>query len=239
VKYYEGHEQAYQKLKADGQSTWDRREYDAFYMRPFLEQALKNISFASAAPKVLELGCGTGPISCFLAAQGFDVTGIDVSSTAIEMARAESARRNLSVRFEIQDWLSLPQDDMSYDLVIDGHCLHCIVFDDERAKGLNIVHSLLRPGGKFIVETMVCKPTMRFGDNFIYDSGGFLWVRVSENYSHEKKRINDGWYVPNRRILTPEAQETELLNAGFRITFINIAEQAPDEPAELQAVCEK
>ncbi len=37
--------------------------------------------------KILDLGCGTGAVTWFLAREGFDTMGVDGSSVAIEKAR--------------------------------------------------------------------------------------------------------------------------------------------------------
>src|SRR4051812_23136504 len=53
--------------------------------------------------RVLELGCGDGTLSCFLASEGFDVTGIDISPGMIEEAKRRAERESVSARFEVAD----------------------------------------------------------------------------------------------------------------------------------------
>jgi SAM-dependent methyltransferase len=53
--------------------------------------------------RVLELGCGDGSLSCLLAAEGFDVTGVDISAGMIEEARRRAARESVAARFEVAD----------------------------------------------------------------------------------------------------------------------------------------
>jgi SAM-dependent methyltransferase len=51
----------------------------------------------------------------------------------------------------------------TFDQVIDGHCLHCIIGDD-RLACMRAVHRLLKPGGRFIILTMcgeVTNPRMK------------------------------------------------------------------------------
>lgn len=67
---------------------------------------------------VLDVGCGPGRHSLELAARGFGVTGVDISETFIELARAEAARRSLGgVRFELADARELGYD-AEFDLVL-------------------------------------------------------------------------------------------------------------------------
>ena len=53
--------------------------------------------------RVLELGCGDGTLSCFLASEGFDVTGVDISPGMIEEAKRRAERESVPVRFEVAD----------------------------------------------------------------------------------------------------------------------------------------
>ena len=128
MPYYEGHEHAYKKLEAEGASCWDRTAYEQFCLRPFLEAALARLMFGSAKPSALELGCGTGPAACFLAERGFEVEGVDISETAVRLAAAQALSRGLSARFSKADVCHL-EGAAAYDLILDGHCLHCIVHD--------------------------------------------------------------------------------------------------------------
>ncbi len=53
--------------------------------------------------RILELGCGDGALSCLLASQGFDVTGVDISEGMIEQAKTRAAQQGVNARFVIAD----------------------------------------------------------------------------------------------------------------------------------------
>ena len=53
--------------------------------------------------RALDLGCGEGADSIWLAEQGWTVTGVDVSTTAIERARAEAEHRELDITWVAAD----------------------------------------------------------------------------------------------------------------------------------------
>jgi SAM-dependent methyltransferase len=53
--------------------------------------------------RLLELGCGDGALSCLLARQGFEVTGVDISPGMIEEAKRRADREGAAVRFEVAD----------------------------------------------------------------------------------------------------------------------------------------
>jgi 2-polyprenyl-3-methyl-5-hydroxy-6-metoxy-1,4-benzoquinol methylase len=53
---------------------------------------------------VLDVGCGEAAISLYLAERGYTTVGLDLSPTAVELARREAAKRGLSnASFEVAD----------------------------------------------------------------------------------------------------------------------------------------
>ena len=49
--------------------------------------------------RALDIGCGEGFYSLYLASLGFDVVGIDLSDRAVELARQNAKRAGLNVSF--------------------------------------------------------------------------------------------------------------------------------------------
>src|SRR5262245_7192626 len=119
---YEADERVFQKLRAAGKTSWDEQadsqaSFDKFVMRPFLEESLAAIAKPLHGLSALEIGCGSGPVCCLLAARGLVVRGIDVSPTALEMARQNAEQRGLSVRFDSADICAMPDQPERYDLI--------------------------------------------------------------------------------------------------------------------------
>lgn len=107
---------------------------------------------------MLELGCGAGDVALLFAERGYQVYGIDIAPTAIEWAREKSLKANLKAEFDIGDVTKLGKwEDGYFDIVIDGHCFHCIIGDD-RAEMLKEAYRVLRPGGLFYVSSMCGDP---------------------------------------------------------------------------------
>jgi len=99
------------------------------------------------AGRVLDSGCGTGEHTLLAAAHGADATGVDASGLAIRRARDKAAERGLVARFEIGDVLRLADLGLAFDVIIDSGVFH--VFDDEdRARYVTSLASVLRPGGR-------------------------------------------------------------------------------------------
>jgi SAM-dependent methyltransferase len=67
--------------------------------------------------RILELGCGDGALSCLLAAQGFDVTGVDIAPGMIAEAKRRAERESLAVRFEVADSDSFEFDE-PFDAIV-------------------------------------------------------------------------------------------------------------------------
>lgn len=149
---YIGHDARYRKLRDEGAPGWDTADG---YRDREVELAW---ALAARQPtggnRVLELGCGAGNIAGWLVERGFDVTGIDISPAAIAWA---TERAIPGARFIVGDLVAeIPGN---YDLVIDGHCLHCIIGDD-RARMLANVRGALVPGGCLFVATMCGEITL-------------------------------------------------------------------------------
>jgi SAM-dependent methyltransferase len=99
---------------------------------------------------VLDCTCGIGTQALPLAALGFRLTGTDLSTTAIERARAEASRRGLDIRLRAADLRTLTVDE-PYEAVISAdNSLPHLLTDDDLAAALASVHAALAPGGVFL-----------------------------------------------------------------------------------------
>jgi len=74
---------------------------------------------------ILEIGCGTGANLWYLAREGFNVTGIDGSKTAIEKSSKRLFEENLKARLFTGDIINLPFNDGEFDCIVDVECLSC------------------------------------------------------------------------------------------------------------------
>ncbi len=100
--------------------------------------------------KVVDLGCGVGNYAVWLARQGFDVTGIDISQHAIKHANDLATRDGISCYFIVGDLLGdLKKFHTSFNLAYDWEVLHHI-FPKDRPRYLQNVHDMLRPNGTYL-----------------------------------------------------------------------------------------
>ena len=101
--------------------------------------------------RALDLGCGPGRNALYLAARGFDVDAVDLSSTALDWARERARETGAeNVRFHHGDAFALAGEDLTgpYDLVYDSGCFHHLP-PHRRVSYLALLARLLAPGGFF------------------------------------------------------------------------------------------
>lgn len=99
-----------------------------------------------SARDYLEVGCGTGAVTRFVAAEyGLDATGIDIDPEQVELAGEAAGAANL--RFQQADATSLPFEDRSFDIVLSFMATHHIVGVDA---AFGEIARVLRPGGYFV-----------------------------------------------------------------------------------------
>jgi 2-polyprenyl-3-methyl-5-hydroxy-6-metoxy-1,4-benzoquinol methylase len=150
----------YRRLKQAGLQGWAGSQHGRNLVR--LADTLDRLereNFVRPPARALELGCGNGMSSSLLMARrGYEVHGIDISETAIAWARERFAESALSGSFRhgsVCDMPFFPEE--SFDVVIDGSCLHCLI-GNERTRCLGEVRRILRPQGVFVVSSMCGVP---------------------------------------------------------------------------------
>lgn len=153
---YAGHERLYRQRKADGKPGWDDGEQWGRW-----KVEIEGLMADPGSPKtgsVLELGSGAGDVALLFAERGYRAHGIEISPTAVEWACEKAEGRKLKAEFVVGDVTNLGRwEEETFDIVIDGHCLHCIIGED-RGKVLSETHRVLKPGGLFYVNTMCGEP---------------------------------------------------------------------------------
>ncbi|MED5017395.1 class I SAM-dependent methyltransferase [Paenibacillus chibensis] len=149
-------------------------------MKPFLERALEFINVISKESSAFEYGCGTGAGACFLADRGFNVDAIDISPTAIELAKNIAEKRNLKINYNNQDLLEMSRLNKEYDLILDNYCLQSIVTDGDRSKLYSIIKSGLKSSGYYIISTAMYNEGRSYGEDSYYcGDTGIVYDRTS------------------------------------------------------------
>lgn len=112
----------------------------------------KEFSFTLFEKAVLDVGCGTGRNAYYFAQLGAQVTGIDISHKAIQIAISNTEKTDIHINYIVGD-ISTDIPNQSFDFIIDilaSNSLH----ESERASYLRHIHTSLAPGGFFFVRTL-------------------------------------------------------------------------------------
>jgi len=112
---------------------------------------VKLLDNGSAQPcKTVEFGCGLGNYTRYLSCRGFDVTGIDISPTAIGIAKDNARKKGVTCTFIVADVLGdLKKVEGPFDFAYDWELLHHI-FPKYRKKYVENVYGKLKPGGSYL-----------------------------------------------------------------------------------------
>lgn len=98
--------------------------------------------------KILDLGCGTGAATWYMAREGFSVVGIDGSKTAIKIAQKRFKAEKLKAELKIGDIIKLDWPNNYFDAVTDIASIQHNSSQNIK-KIISEVYRVLKPGGKF------------------------------------------------------------------------------------------
>jgi SAM-dependent methyltransferase len=127
-----------------------------------IAQNLQDLVEALPAGRALDLGCGTGDSSIYLAQHGWKTTGVDYVPTALAKAHAKAAAAKTSVDFVRADVTKLSQEGIGGDfgLIVDNGCLHNMS-DGDRDAYVREVSAVAAPDARLLIVAFL--PGGRFG----------------------------------------------------------------------------
>ena len=117
--------------------------------------------------KVLDVGCGRGRNSIYLAKEGFEVEGIDFSETSIQWAKETAAAEGLKVNFICNSIFEFEAGEGQYDYIYDSGCFHHIK-PHRRGLYLNTILKNLKPEGYFGMACFNLKGGANISDYDVY-----------------------------------------------------------------------
>lgn len=126
--------------------------------------------------RVIDFGCGPGLYTARLAGRGADVTGIDFSPRSIQYAREQAATLGLDIEYLNQNYLDFTTD-QRFDVVLMIFCDFCALSPAQRQTMLTKFHSILKPGGRVVLD--------------VYSLAAF--DRRTELSGYEKNLLNGFW----------------------------------------------
>ncbi|HVE57731.1 MAG TPA: class I SAM-dependent methyltransferase [Pyrinomonadaceae bacterium] len=143
--------------------------------------------------KVLELGCGSGRNSNYLAGKGFEVEAVDFSETAIKIAGENSLKTSNAAKYYCQSIFDFDYSGKSYDFIYDSGCFHHIA-PHRRPDFLSIILQALKPDGIFAMVCFAPGGGSDYSDREVYEKrsmgGGLSFSEESLNKIFSKQFQN-------------------------------------------------
>ena len=130
------------------QNKWDRLHAGRYEHDPpsvFLKRIFEKFGPTLLPGRALDVACGRGQNSLFLAQRGFDVAAIDISPVALEEARRRAAEKYLSISWQQADLEQFRLPRARYDLIVNFNYLQRSLVPQ--------IKTALKAGGYVIFET--------------------------------------------------------------------------------------
>jgi SAM-dependent methyltransferase len=187
--------------------------YNAHYERP----AMLELAGDVAGRRILDAGCGSGPLSAALRARGAVVTGIDASARMLGLARR---RLGVDTDLRLADLAHpLPFSDGSFDDVAASLVLHYL---QDWGPTLTELRRVLTPGGRLLVS--VDHPFVAYGIQRLAGRS----PNYFETYAWTFEWTMGGKTVPMSFWARPLHAMTDAFTAaGFRITVVSEPQPVP------------
>ncbi|MCK5038079.1 MAG: class I SAM-dependent methyltransferase [Thermoplasmata archaeon] len=217
---YSRHEKVYVRLKKSGKTGWDDEECVADNVNSLME--LMQAEYIPRFGNMLELGCGTGDL--ILNFSNYKLFGIDISPTAIAWAKENADKNNINADLQTGNVLDLSRyPDDFFEIILDGHCFHCIIADDRKIF-LSSAMRVLRPSGIMIIATMC---------------GEITDENIKEHFNEGTRCIEHNGFA-TRYIGSVDDILDEIQQAGFRIIDKKLkTRKSMDDQDELFVICSK
>jgi SAM-dependent methyltransferase len=190
--------------------------FNAYYERPAMIDLAGDVN----GRRVLDAGCGSGPLSAALLAKGALVTGFDSSPAMVELARQRLGR---NADLHVADLARpLPFADGAFDAVVVSLVLHYL---RDWTAPLAELRRVLKPGGRLLLS--VNHPAIY--KIFYPEADYFAVTQYSEDHTltDGQEMVLTYWHRPLH------AMTDAFTEAGFRLSVISEPSAAPDTPREL------
>lgn len=140
---------------------------------------------------VLDLGCGTGNVTEYLAKAGYDMTGIDMSEDMLNIAMQKREKSGHDILYLCQEMQEFELYGTVRAVISICDCINYVTKRQDIVKTFRLVNNYLDPQGIFIFDMNTSyKYRQLLADNTFAETredSCFIW----ENFYDEKERINE------------------------------------------------
>ncbi|MFX0078539.1 MAG: class I SAM-dependent methyltransferase [Candidatus Hermodarchaeota archaeon] len=129
--------------------AWEHMYAKGQFLRQPIHGEMTNVAKrlkARGVKRVLDLGCGSGRHTVFLAKVGFDVFGLDLAPTGLSETIQQLAEAGLTAHVTLSDIQRLPYDDGFFDAIVSVQVIHHNRIKDIE-ETVSEMHRVLKAGG--------------------------------------------------------------------------------------------
>ncbi|WP_299246785.1 class I SAM-dependent methyltransferase [uncultured Aquimarina sp.] len=211
--------------------------------------------------RILELCCGTGRLTIPIAKEGYNISGVDITSSMLKQAKAKALETGLEIDFIQADirTLDLPE---KYDLIfIPFNSIHHLYQNEDIFRAFNVVKNHLKENGLFLLDCY--NPSIQYivdGEKeqkeiavYVTKDGRKVSIKQKMRYENKSQinRIEWHYYINDKfdsiqkldmRLYFPQELDSYLERNGFTIIhkFGDFKEEEFNNSSEKQIfVCKK
>jgi SAM-dependent methyltransferase len=143
--------------------------------------------------KILDVPCGEGRHSIELAKRKFKITGVDSNKQFLDIARRRSEEKRLKIIWDYRDMRDLPWRE-EFDAAFSFWGSFGYFDDKGNADFLKAVSLVLKPGGKFLLDTHVEETLLqKIHPERISSQVGETLILEEKSYDCSARRVNTEW----------------------------------------------
>ena len=176
--------------RKEGQGVFDALKYDDIELAVDKEMTEEEI-LDSEKNLVVDLGCGTGTLTHLMYKKGYDMIGIDVSDSMLDVAQKKRDDKEYDILYVNQDMRDLDLYSTVGTVYSVCDSVNYILRDEELVRTFKLIEKFLYPGGLFMFDfNTVYKYSNILGDSTIAENRedcAFIW----ENYYDDENNINE------------------------------------------------
>ncbi|MEB2777347.1 class I SAM-dependent methyltransferase [Algoriphagus sp. D3-2-R+10] len=205
--------------------------------------------------KILELCCGTGRLTLPIAKDGYNICGVDYTSSMLERAKVKASEVGLDINFIEADIRTLNLQEKFDLILIPFNSIHHLYRNEDLFKVFKGVKSHLKDGGSFVLDCF--NPNIQFVvesekeqnviAEYTTDDGREVLIKQAMRYesSTQINRIEWHYFINGKfhsiqnmdmRLFFPKELDSYLEWTGFNIVhkFGSFEEEAFDDDSEKQ-----